>query len=192
VTNWAKILSYYYIKLLWIYLFQGTIVLHTTRNRPKIMTFVKYFSKIFDIIFHIQLDELYPTIKKKNFAKIFSYGHITYIINALKFEYIRPDNPSAAHILNSLASQRMWLFSPYTVVNLVWHDSKVNVESHGEKDTQKYRYSCFRIPILLYTDLVENSTMYVYLSTIKAEWDIQEIKIVLSYYILFWFYWIEN
>ncbi len=37
----------------------------TTRNRPKIVKFVKYFSKIFDIVFLTQLDELYPTIRKK-------------------------------------------------------------------------------------------------------------------------------
>ncbi len=32
---------------------QGAIVFCTTRNRPKILTFVKYFSKIFDIVFLI-------------------------------------------------------------------------------------------------------------------------------------------
>ncbi len=84
---------------------QATIVLHTMRNRPKVLTFVKYFYKIFDIICLIQLDELYATIMKKNLAKIFSYGRIRNITNALKFEYLCPDNPSVAHILNSLVSQ---------------------------------------------------------------------------------------
>jgi hypothetical protein len=84
---------------------QGTIVLHTTRNRPRIVTFVKYFAKLFDIVFLIQIDELYPNRTEKNFGKIFSSGHIAYIVKALKLEYLCPDNPSAAHILNSLVSQ---------------------------------------------------------------------------------------
>ncbi len=41
-----KILEKWFMKTI-----QDTIVLRTTRNRPEILTFVKYFSKIFDSFF---------------------------------------------------------------------------------------------------------------------------------------------
>ncbi len=61
---------------------QGTIVLRTTRNRPKIVTFVKYFSKIFGTVFLTQLDELCSPMRKKILVKI-SVMDTFHVLNSL-------------------------------------------------------------------------------------------------------------
>jgi hypothetical protein len=64
----------------------------------------------------------YNEKRKKNHFEIFNCGHIIYTINILKFEYLCPGKPSAAHILNSSVSQWVWPFAPYTVVHLAYQD----------------------------------------------------------------------
>jgi hypothetical protein len=44
---------------------QDTIICKYKGARPKILTFVKYFFLIWNILFLMQLDELYSTITKK-------------------------------------------------------------------------------------------------------------------------------
>ncbi len=60
----------------------------------------------------MQLDELYPTItkKEKNSSEIFNCGHITYSVNTFKIEYLGPGSIWAPHILNLLVSRRELLF----------------------------------------------------------------------------------
>ncbi len=48
----------------------------------------------------MQLDELYPTIMKKNHAEILECRHPTYTENTLKFEYLGPCTSRAAHIFS--------------------------------------------------------------------------------------------
>jgi hypothetical protein len=50
----------------------------------------------------MELDELYPTImkKEKNHAEILDCCHPTYTVNTFKFEYLGLCTPKAAHILN--------------------------------------------------------------------------------------------
>jgi hypothetical protein len=91
---------------------------------------IKKLSKILEKYFtNVRISGLFLVVRRtmvswivfmNHFSKIFSSGHIPYIINALKFEYLCPDKPSAGHILNSLGSQRVWSFALYTVIHLAW------------------------------------------------------------------------
>jgi hypothetical protein len=86
---------------------------------------ITHFSKFFFVMVGLSSSScIRKTMYVENFRQVFyecqnfgsisrrmenngtlNYRCIAYIINALKFGYFCPDKPSAAHILNSLASQ---------------------------------------------------------------------------------------
>ena len=77
-------------------------------NRPKILTFVKYFflnlKHTFSYATRRALSNHHEK-RKKNSSKILNCGHITYAVNTLKFEYLPLGKPMAANILALLVWQ---------------------------------------------------------------------------------------